>query len=93
MDEIEPEGPKRKNEKLQTVIFLQHTLHSELAQRVRRKLSELEKVGQIKIKIVERSGTKLEELLHKSNVWEEKDCGREDCWVCCEGNVGGKKGQ
>ena len=55
------------------VIFLQHTLHSELAQRVRRKLSELEKVGQIKIKIVERSGTKLEELLHKSNVWEEKD--------------------
>ena len=60
---------------------------------MRFKLSELEKVGKIKVKIVERSGTKLQELLHKSNVWEERDCLRDDCWVCTEENLGGKKGQ
>ena len=92
-EEAEPEGPKRKVDKLQTVIFMQHTKHSELARRVRAKLSELEKVGKIKVKIVERSGTKLQELLHKSNVWEERDCLRDDCWVCTEENLGGKKGQ
>ena len=92
-EEAEPEGPKRKVKKLQTVIFTQHTEHSELAHRIRRKLNELEKVGQIKVKVVERSGTKLEELLHKSNAWENKDCLRENCWICSESNLGGKKGQ
>ena len=72
---------------------MQHTRQSELARRVRIKLAELEKVGKIKVKIVERSGTKLEELVHKSNVWDRKDCMREDCWVCDTGNLGGKKGQ
>ena len=92
-DVTEPDGPERKIDKIQTVIFMQHTRHSELAKRVRGKLKELEKVGKIKVKIVERSGTKLQDLLHKSNVWEEKDCLRENCWVCNEDNVGGKKGQ
>ena len=43
---------------------------------------EIEKVGQLKIKIVERTGDKISELLHKSNAWSNLDCERDDCWVC-----------
>ena len=73
---------ERVTEKYQTIIFLQHTAHSELATRVREKLSELEKVGKVKVKIVERCGDKLVDLLHKSNVCADLDCGRDNCWPC-----------
>ena len=32
--------------------------------------------------MVERTGRKLVDLLHKSNAWSDQDCGREDCLVC-----------
>ena len=36
----------------------------------------------IGLKIVERSGDKLEDLLHKSDPWEDQDCLRSDCITC-----------
>ena len=36
----------------------------------------------IKIKIVEKAGNKIVDLLHKSNGWSNEDCEREDCIVC-----------
>ena len=45
-------------------------------------MKELEKVGTIKIKIVEKAGNKIVDLLHKSNGWSNEDCEREDCIVC-----------
>ena len=69
-------------EKFKTVVFIQHTPHSELAQRIRRRLGELEKVGKTKIKLVERAGTKLVDLLHKSDPWGKVDCKRENCEPC-----------
>ena len=42
----------------------------------------LEKVGNIKVKIVERTGDKIVDLVHKSNAWSNKDCMREDCLIC-----------
>ena len=54
-------------EKIQSVIFIQHTPRSELAKRVRKRLRELESVGRIKIKIVERTGDMLSDVLCKSD--------------------------
>ena len=36
----------------------------------------------LKIKIVECTGDKLVDLLHKSNAWGDEDCQRPDCWPC-----------
>ena len=34
------------------------------------------------MKVVERAGERLEEILHKSNPWEDSDCQRETCKPC-----------
>ena len=44
---------RKEGVKLQSVIFLQHTPNSEMARNIKEKLRELEKVGRVKIKIVE----------------------------------------
>ena len=87
--EIDVEGKT----KIMSVIFIQHTEKSELAKRMREKLGNLEKVGNLKFKIVEKTGTKLEDLLHKSNAWSDLDCRREDCLMCESAKEGEKKGQ
>ena len=86
------ETGKIEVEKLQSVIFVQHTPFSELAKRIRKKLGEREKVGKIRIKIVERTGDKLSDILCKSDAWDDEDCCREDCIVCESAGEKGKKG-
>ena len=76
------EKVKEEKKKIQGVIFIEHTSHSELASRVRERLRDLEKVSNLKIKIVEKAGEKIVDLLHKSNSWSKEDCQREDCIVC-----------
>ena len=77
---------RKRDDKEETptgVFFVQHTLHSKLAKNIRERLSKLEESsGRLKIKIVERSGLKLTDLLHKSNAWSSRDCMREDCLMC-----------
>ena len=80
------------DEKIQGVIFVQHTQHSKLAQNIREKLRMLETVGSFKIKIAERIGDNLVDILHKSNCWANEDCSREDCLVCKSSEYGAKKG-
>ena len=76
--------------KIESVIFVQHTEFSKLAKRMRERLENFEKLGTIKIKIVERAGEKLVDALHKSNAWNEMDCNRPDCLICK--TEGSKKG-
>ena len=76
--EIDIEGKT----KLMSVLFVQHTPRSELAKRIREKLESLEKLGSLKYKVVEKAGSKLEEVLHKSDSWSNRDCERMDCLVC-----------
>ena len=59
---------------------MQHTLHSELKRTKNNWLKYLEKIGVSRIKLVERTGDKLVDLLHKSDAWGDKDCGRSDCF-------------
>ena len=36
----------------------------------------------LNLKIVERAGVKLQDLLHKSDPWANSDCHRENCFTC-----------
>ena len=89
ISEIEIDGKT----KVMSVLFIQHTEKSELAKRLREKLETLEKVGRMKFKIVEKTGNKLEDLLHRSNAWGDSDCNREDCIMCRTAGDCEKKGQ
>ena len=68
--------------KIMSVLFVQHTPKSELAKRIREKLETLEKLGGLKFKVVEKTGRKLEEILHKSDAWSDRDCERKNCLIC-----------
>ena len=49
--------------KFMSVLFVQHTPRSELAKRIRDKLESLERIGNLKFKVVEKTGSKLEVIL------------------------------
>ena len=68
--------------KIQAVFFVQHTPYSEMAKRMRAKMESLEKLGKFKVKIVERAGNKIVDVLHKSDAWSLMDCERTDCLIC-----------
>ena len=36
----------------------------------------------IGVKVVERAGQRIEDILHKSDPWEKRDCERENCALC-----------
>ena len=67
---------------IEGVLFVQHTDKSELAKRIREKLSQFEDMSSIRLRVVERTGEKLVDILHKSNPWSGEKCGREDCRSC-----------
>ena len=63
-------------------MFVPYTRHSELALRLRDNEEKMEHLTGYRIKIVEKGGTKLVDLLDKSNSWAGQDCGREGCLMC-----------
>ena len=87
LTEIEVEGKK----KIMSVTFVPNTKKSELVKRLREKLESLEKLGNLKMKIVEETGEKLVDLLHRSDAWSDTDCNREDCLICCSTGERGKE--
>ena len=76
-----------------SVIFVAHTEKSEMAKRMREKLAGLEKIGKLKFEIVEKTGNKLENILHNSNAWGIQDCERNDFILCESAGENDKKGQ
>ena len=88
LEEVDRSWKKPKRVKEQTsdiktvaVMFVPFTKGGELAKMLREAEEELGKQTGFKIKIVE-SGTRLVDLLHKSDPWQGKDCHREGCLVC-----------
>ena len=45
-------------------------------------IQELRPWTGLNLKVVERGGQKLQDLLCKSNPWDNTDCGRKDCFTC-----------
>ena len=72
------------------VFFVPHTENSELAKRIREKLRSFEEFSVIRVKLVERTGEKLENILHKSNPWQATHCKRSDCAFCSNEKLIGK---
>ena len=72
------------------MIFVPHTNNSELANELKAKETELCKITGDRIKIVERSGTKLENILGGTDPWKGLDCKRENCLLCNKKTLTGK---
>ena len=63
-------------------MFVPFTPGSELARLLRENEEKLVKLTGCKVKIVERTGIKIQELLTKSNPWKGHDCERQNCLLC-----------
>ena len=64
------------------VMFIPYTPGSELARKLRQNEENFSKITQNKIKIIQRTGTKLVDLLTKDDPWKGADCQRENCLLC-----------
>ena len=82
------EGDKEKQlvqeERKRSVIFVQATPKSQLQRRYQ---EEIKRQG-FKIKVVEKAGVAIKQLLQRSDPFKSRKCEREDCPVCREGGRG-----
>ena len=96
MEKKNKEGSEMNEEEkdeYKTVIFIQQTKDGVLANRIREKLKLIEESGgKIRIKLVERAGDKIIDLLHRSDPWDDRDCERHDCVLCACAGEKEKKG-
>ena len=94
-NEIKEEKEERKEEKnVKAVLFAPYTRNSALAMKLREAEERLATLTGYKLKVVERAGTKLEDILTKSNPWQGIDCGRKLCLLCeTKEKTGKNKGQ
>ena len=65
-----------------SVIFVPHTRGSSLAKQLRESEEKLYSATKTRVKIVERAGVKLQEMLTQSDPWKGKDCERDGCLLC-----------
>ena len=65
-----------------SVLFVQHTPDSGLAKSMRKVLNDLKPWTNISVKVVERAGERIQDILHKSDPWGNRDCERGNCKVC-----------
>ena len=63
-------------------MFVPNTAHSELATMLRESEEKLETMTGFRLKIVEKVGMKLVDILHKADPWVGEDCGRRKCLLC-----------
>ena len=80
--EMQSTSVQEKSKEVKTVMFVPYTQGSELAKRLRDAENTLQELTGYKIKIVERTGLKLEEMLHRADPWQGQPCGRERCLLC-----------
>ena len=104
-DEDDEDGlPQRKREDLgkrdagkmevdfKAVMFIPFTTVGKLAKSLREAEEKLGSLSGYRLKIVEKAGDKLEDLLTKSNPWQGLDYGHRGCLLCttklkCEKNL------
>jgi hypothetical protein len=81
---------EQKKEQVKAVMFVPYTVGSELAKRLREAEAKLQDMTGYRLKIVERAGLKLEDILHKADPWQGQDCKREKCLLCLTKSRTGK---
>ena len=77
---------KQKLPEVVTVLFVPQTHKGELAKRLQVVENTISKLSGEKVKIVERGGTQIKQILHKSNPWSKGFCGRANCLTCLHGD-------
>ena len=82
---------KTQKDQIKSVIFVPHTTNSELAQEMRKTEETLKNITGDKIKIVEKAGKKLEDLITGKDPWKGQDCGRPNCFLCSTKILTGKE--
>merc|ERR1711954_478849 len=87
-DNNREEMKKKKNipEEVVSVLFVPRTPHSELAKMIRKDEQTISKLAGYRIKIVERCGTKLVDILRNKGPEYGQPCGRENCQPCNNGD-------
>ena len=73
-----------------TVLFVEQTPGGEYARRMREAEEVLARITGWRVKIVERSGTTMKQLLVKADPWDGGTCGREECMPCKSGEDNSK---
>ena len=63
-------------------MFVPFTTGSKLAKKMRESEIQLEQMTGYRLKIEERGGVKLEDILVKKNPWEGNHCERKRCLLC-----------
>ena len=81
-EETRKKKPSAEEVKIKSVMFVPQTRGGRLAKMLRDKEEELAKISGYRIKIVERGGEKIADILCKSNPWSGTDCEREGCLMC-----------
>ena len=76
--------------RVKAVLFAPFTHNSALAKELRMAEEKLGELTGYKLKVVERAGMKLEDLLRKSDPWQGSDCYRELCLMCKTKDTTGK---
>ena len=76
-----PKG-RGNNNSAKAVMFIPFTKGSHLAKRMRETEIVMEQMSGYKLKIVERGGIKLENILVKKNPWDGECCERKSCLLC-----------
>ena len=72
----------KTNAEVKAVMFIPYTPYGGLIGKLREAELKLENLTGYKLKLVERSGRKIEDLLTSSNPWQGIDCGRTSCLLC-----------
>ena len=67
---------------IKAVMFIPYTPSGGLLGRIREAEDRLHQLTDYRLKLVERSGSKLEDLLTSNNPWRGQDCGRLQCLLC-----------
>ena len=76
---------------VKAVMFVPYTVDSMLAKRMRDAEQTLQEMTGYRLKIVERSGTALEDILAKADPWQGQEYGREKCLLCLTKQRTGKQ--
>ena len=71
-----------KSGRVKGILFVPYTEMSTLAKRIRNRLKVYEELSDISMRVVEKTGERVMDTLHRSNPWENNKCGRVDCRIC-----------
>ena len=67
----------KEDKRYDSVMFVQPTEKSQL----KNKIQQIARKNGMRVKVVEKAGQTVKKVLQRSNPFEKRDCGREDCLV------------